>query len=501
MIDDGNPETTSEFPMATNDPLVALEAFKIGMKRDLDICFPVCVYSYDRSSHTVEVMPLVKMGYFNGEWNYIRRQPFKVTIRNIQCGGFTIDYPVYIGDTGWVFSSDRDTLLVKSEGALTNSVLAHDRSIQVVEDDYQQRPNQPTLHSFADGFFLPDNWGKWETSRYKDNYGISIGDALYIGSSIDTEDENEVGGQKGDAYEKKTTSSLVLQKAGGGYLLSSTHTQPDDAKGRCRTSKVSVVGDTVDIAVSDMTEDTPMDASISLGADSGIVIRHDKPKEGLSFLAAVDKEQFTVRMLDLENKHTVSISFADGKLNVHASDAINIFSQKDVNIKGANNAYVSAKDARVVVEENASVAAKTVSASAEETINLAAGQTINLTAPDTINLVTASDLTIMAKEQAAQIGITTLSKDSIIAVRAQGNNSQVNISTDGEGSSINVAADSGEVSVLGEKGITLAGEKITINGDLDVSGGTSFSGGANFSGGATVNGRSLTYNEKSKSWV
>ena len=472
MIDDKAPSTISDFPMAPNDLRVAMTAFGEGLMRSMRICFPCCVYSFDRTTHKAIVMPLVKQAFYNGEWIYLRRKTFETTVRNIQAGGFTIDFPLYIGDTGWVFASDRDTMLLKREGGLTNSVLEGNRGISLIEDSYQQKPNTPIINSQSHGFFLPDNWGKWETHRFKDSPGVAIGDALYIGSSIDTEDEDDVGGQKGDGYEQKTTSSIVLRKSGGAYVLSSTKTKPDDAKGRSRTSKVSVVGDTVEIAVSDMTEDTPIDASITIGTESGIVIRQDNPKDNLNFIASVQEDQFTMRLMDIENKKTVSMTFENGQLDIHTTDAVNIFSQKDVNIKGAEHAYVTANDARVVAADTASVAAKTVSASAEETVNIAAGQKINLTAPNAINLVTASDVTIMAKKKGASIKVDTLSKDANIEVKSKGENA--NISLEAEKANIRIKA---------QKEVAITGEQVKISGEC------------------WVNGHSLNYNAAHAHWV
>ena len=178
MINDVAPQTIVDVQNAENDLRLAIQAHTLGMMRSLQICFPACVYSYNRKKHTVEVMPLVKQAFYNGRWHFLRRKPFEVAIRNIQCGGFTIDFPVYVGDTGWVFSSDRDTLLLKETGALTNSVLEGDRPIPIVEDEYQQVPYEPILHTFSRGFFIPDNWGKWETHRYKDNSAWSIDSGL-----------------------------------------------------------------------------------------------------------------------------------------------------------------------------------------------------------------------------------------------------------------------------------------------------------------------------------
>lgn len=486
MIEEGNPDVKSDMPMAANDPRVALEAFYQGILRGLEICFPACVYSYDRSTHSVVVMPLVKGGFFQGEWHYLRRQPFRTTIRNIQSGGYTIDYPVYIGDTGWVFSSDRNTLLIKQNGALTTAVLEKDRPIGTVEDNYQQQPNQPTLHSFAQGFFLPDNWGKWETHRFKDDKGLAIGDALYIGSSIDTKDEDTdgVGEQKGNAYEQKTTSSIVLHKAGGAYMLSSTNIKVDGAENEGekydRHSKVATIGDSVEISVSDLTEDTPKSASIILGTDLGLTLRYDDFKNQTHFLSSMNEGDFTTRLINEKTKSLVSVSFHQGQLSITASDAINIFANGDVRIASAQKAFITAEEARVVANGEASVAAKNVSVSASDYVNVAGGKNINVTAGEQAYIVTGKSTTIMSKQENGKIDIQTLGKSS-----------QINLKAQGEGSSVLVSSEQGSVSVTGGKSISVSSETISLSGSqINIQGAST-----------TVNGQPLTYDSGNSHWV
>ena len=430
MIEDGNPRTISDFPMAENDMQLALHAFKLGILRDLQICFPACIYSYDRSTHTATVMPLVKQGYFNGEWHYLRRQLIKdIRVRNIQCGGFTIDFPVYVGDTGWVFSSDRDTQLLKQMGMLTTAVLSGNRSQAIVEDDYQQQPSQPSLHLFSDGFFIPDNWGNWETHRYKDNPAASVGTSLYIGSSIDTNDDKDDSGdrkfQKGDAYEKKVTSSLSMQSNGGISLASSSPTKAEKEGDDDPPKKnVNMTIAEKQATITATNEDARKSASISVDADDGIIIRQDveteedkaKQVEGQkqNFLCTISPGKFTLRVVDSSDDSNppkiLSFFFADGKLNVMASGdlnlnlggtanikaekGINVFSKGQanvtaldgVNVKAEKDVYVSAANARVVAKENASVAAEKVSASATGDINVASGNVLNVGAVKETNI-------------------------------------------------------------------------------------------------------------------
>lgn len=530
-IDDGSPKTISDFPMAENDLRVALEGFSVGLLRSLQICFPVCVYSYNRSTHTAEVMPLVKQAFFNGKWNYIRRKPFKVAVRNIQCGGFTIDYPVYVGDTGWVFSSDRDTLLLKQEGALTNSVLAEDRPIAIVEDDYQQRPNQPILHDFARGFFIPDNWGAWETHRFKDNPGVAIGTSLYIGSSIDTDDKrNDVDGkkyQKGDGYEKKTTSSIVMGSNGGVSIASSSPTETnqhthvniatksvsmaasDDLKGR--TSSVNMDAEDGIVIMQDVEKDHEWEEKIKKSDGTEEVIKH-KNERHQHFICSILPGKFYLRLID--DKNMLNFSFQNGKLNVSTSSDVNmrvggdtsfrcngdvdfmseghlnINAEGEVNVRTGKEAYVSAKEARVVSEGDASIVAKNVAATASgnanvnagnnvnigavkttninagQKVNIAGGKDINITAPDNINIITASNATVMAKKKGAKILVTTLSKSSSIDIVAKGKDTKMNVTMEKDNSPIQVKTkgENSDISIEAAKSVM----NLTAYKDLNI---------------------------------
>ena len=531
MKNAGSPQTETEALNSAQGLREAIIAHDEGILKSLEICFPACVYSYDRSTHTAEVMPLVQQGFFQGEYAYINsRQPFRVSVRNIQCGGFTIDYPVYVGDTGWVFSSDRDTVLLKQTGALTNSVLEKDRPTAIVEDDYQQKPNTPTLHSFVHGFFIPDNWGAWETHRYKDSMGVALGSALYIGSSIDTDDHRNDSGkkefQKGDGYEKKTTSSIVLNR-GGGVTVASSSDKETNLNAQMTVEKSSVAVEANDIRKS-------CSSAMIVDATSGIIIRQDiekgkkweekiKKEDGTEeiikhenehmqhFICSIQPGKFNLRLIDDEKM--LNLSFEDGKLNVSTSGDmnmrvggdtsfrcegnVNVTGEKDMNVHAEGNinaraskdAYVSSTNARIVAEESASVAARKVSVAAAETanvnagktvnigstettninagqkVNLAAGNDINITAPDTVNIVTAKNATVMAKKKGAKVLVTTLSKDSTIDVVAKGAGSKMNVTFEKKESSVNLTMqeEKSTVDIVTQKGDSPI--SMTTNGD------------------------------------
>lgn len=518
MIEDGNPRTKSDKPMAETDIRLALEAFRDGIYRNFQVCFPACVYSYDKGSHKADIMPLVKQAYYDGKWNYIRRGIIKgVTVRNIQCGGFTIEIPIHIGDTGWVFSSDRDTQLIKKDGALTNSVLAKGRSIPILEDDYQQIPNQLSLHDFTQGFFLPDNWGQFETWRYKDNPDIAVGEGLYIGSSIDTDDERKPTDEKpfqdGTAYEGKTTSSIVLLSDGGATMASSSSTETN------QNAHFTVDKNKAEMVAEDRNEEKS--STILLNTEDGISIRQDDEKNKRHFICSINNGSFLLRMMDGENR--MSFYFTDGKLNVSTSDEVNVnfggntnfrcsgdvnvTGEKDINIHAQGNmnamvvgdASVTASNASVVAEKSATVSAETVSASAAktaninagetvnigaakttnvnagETVNLAAGKKINVTAPEEITLVTANKTTILAKKKEAEIQVRTLSQAAKINLTTEGSNSNIKVETQGEKSNIQVSASENLNLSAGGK-LNISAPKIEESGEVEIKGSLKLNG-------------------------
>ena len=468
MIEDGIPNTTTEFPNAKSTLSAALNAFKLGMERELSVCFPACVYSYNRSTHKAKVMPLVKMAYFNGDYYYIRRKTFDVTVRSIQCGGMVMEVPLYVGDTGWVVSSDRDTTLLKQTGALTSSVLAGNRSLNIVEDDYQVPPHHALLHQLTDGFFIPDSWGVFEAWRYKDNPQIAIGSALYIGNSFDTKEDREDNGtggsekkfQDGDSYEKKSTASFVITNGGVATMASSL---PKEDKKR---AGVETGGDWIRMHVTNDKDKQVQEFLIDAG--SGITLRQDDEDSKSTTVFNMSPGQVACTIVNGES--TIQIMVANGEvnlstsggMNVTAGDTVNFRAIGDLNIASSGNVNVNTTgDARVTAQgsatvsatENASVTAggnvnvssvgdANVSSSANtnvnggENVNIGAAENVNIASKDKVNIVTAGDTTVMSKKSGANILVTTLSKNSNIDIVAEGKSSNVSVTMKEEESSL-----------------------------------------------------------------
>lgn len=489
-------KAVSDFPNSIHSLSVAIREHDTNLLRNLQVCFPACVYSYDRTTHQVEVMPLVKQAFFQGEWHFLNRQPYKTTVRSIQCGGYTIDFPLYIGDTGWVIASDRDTALIKGNQTPSTVVLEKSRKQETLEDYYQQSPSQRTIHSYSDGFFIPDNWGRWDSHRFKDDVAVSIADSVYIGASIDTPDEDDSISpkQEGKSYEDKPTSSVVIQKSGGAYLLSSTK---KDENGHTKNARVCSINSKAEMSAVSYSESNPISSSIYVDSSTGVVIRRDNPNTKRHCIATMLEDGIEFRLVDAVKKKSVDISFIDGQLHVSTSDAINILSLGDVNVKSKKNAYVTAEEARVVASKTASVAAETITAAAEkkvhvaggeqvsvasgDSINISGGNKINVTTGAAIDIVAASDINIMAKKiggsiivsalsKDAEIGIVTEGENSNIALQSEGIGSQINISTKGEDSNIFVDAEKGDVVIGANTNATISAEKINLNGNVDILG-------------------------------
>ena len=407
-----------EYAAGVLDIRAALEAYGLGERRDLDICFPACVREYERENHRVQVVPLVKQGVFSGEWEYIDRKPYWVSVRGIQQGGFAIDLPLYVGDTGWVIASDRDTRLLKEEESLTTTVLAKDRPVEMVDKGYRKRPWQPKLHDLESGFFLPDSWGRFDLGRFKDSPTVCIGDGLYIGHSIDTKDEETSsedgsgfgeGVQKGDGYESRTTASIIIEKDGGVHMMSSPPKQQQ------KTSSISVFDQK--IASELISEKEEKIIYSELGFCNGILKRiYDG---GRNFIFQTDGNTMCIQDVSESEdggekgnskrnggKNVLSIFMHNGKTTVAATgdleikgeDTITVFSEQkinvvadSVNILSSDNVSVST-DGDISINSAGNIAIESAGDLTIETYNLSLGaiENIDFESGGDINIVCSS---------------------------------------------------------------------------------------------------------------
>lgn len=171
----------------TDSPERIFEAlFRVHDMR-FEVCLPAIVRDYNRNSHLALVQPLVNMVSSEGE--QLERSTILVPVRRVMYGEFMVDFPLNIGDTGWVIAGDRDS---------ENSLLANSGNVTSSSNPNEggQRPVTGLLHKYRFGFFIPDRWGTI-------NLSTKDGDANYMegqnvdGANVDYKDKAVIRSQNG----------------------------------------------------------------------------------------------------------------------------------------------------------------------------------------------------------------------------------------------------------------------------------------------------------------
>lgn len=141
----------------------ALDKFQMN----LQICLPCVVTKVDRNKNKVNVVPLIRIIKTDGTTQQ-RAEVFNIPIRNMSTGNYIINFPVKVGDFGYIRTCDRDLSLFK-------------------QTFKESKPNTFRKNDFADSVFEPDtiNYNNWDIAsedannlviQYKDNSSkISIG--------------------------------------------------------------------------------------------------------------------------------------------------------------------------------------------------------------------------------------------------------------------------------------------------------------------------------------
>jgi hypothetical protein len=114
----------------------ALEAWMRQKTLTDDNALPAIVISYDRTKNVASVKPLIKVvGVDNSTMS---RNPLGgIPVISLGGGGFHINFPLKVGDLGWIFACDRDISTY-------------------LETLKESPPNSTRLHDFGDAIFLPD---------------------------------------------------------------------------------------------------------------------------------------------------------------------------------------------------------------------------------------------------------------------------------------------------------------------------------------------------------
>lgn len=126
---------------ADEDSLVGAFRSVLGkFLQGMDDCLPAVVIAVE-GRRRVTVQPQIMMGSTSGE-KVSRAQIASVPLLNIGGGDFLLSFPVKAGDFGWIKATDRDISLF----------------LQAMGEEW---PNTRRMHSFQDGFFIPDAMKQW----------------------------------------------------------------------------------------------------------------------------------------------------------------------------------------------------------------------------------------------------------------------------------------------------------------------------------------------------
>ncbi|MBO4555583.1 MAG: hypothetical protein J5706_02400 [Elusimicrobiales bacterium] len=109
---------------------------KRNLMKELKVCIPAVVISFDRSKGRAEVQPAITLTTTAGE--QVERSAISVPVHNPGGGGFLLSFPLKKGDTGWLMTADQDITFFLQTGRVS-------------------APGVFRRHDLADSFFIPDS--------------------------------------------------------------------------------------------------------------------------------------------------------------------------------------------------------------------------------------------------------------------------------------------------------------------------------------------------------
>lgn len=129
-------------------------------------CLPAIVKKFDKEKRLVTVVPLVKKIRSTTDGFKSSLRPEYTVPLFLHCaGGFSIDFPIFEGDTGMLFAVDREWETARSK----NSTLLSSPQEEVVEskdgNEGPQAPDSFGMASFEYGFFLPTNFAPQKPNK------------------------------------------------------------------------------------------------------------------------------------------------------------------------------------------------------------------------------------------------------------------------------------------------------------------------------------------------
>ena len=128
------------------------------MRISEEFAIPAIVKEYNRNTGIVKVQPLVSnlADDINNQEVEIPRSEYEVHVVRFAHGGYVVDAPLFVGDTGWLIAGDRNsTSAIKAN----STILEEDQTDENSPNEGYKKPDDNSLKSFAWGFFIPDTWG------------------------------------------------------------------------------------------------------------------------------------------------------------------------------------------------------------------------------------------------------------------------------------------------------------------------------------------------------
>lgn len=124
----------------------------------LESCIPCVITEYDANNNTVDVQPIPQRVVDTDSGIVYKDRPIipSVPVLRMLHGGFSINFPLFKGDTGYVIAVDRNCTSAQKENSTT----------LFKDDDKQENnkgampPDDLSLAQYTNGFFLPCSWSK-----------------------------------------------------------------------------------------------------------------------------------------------------------------------------------------------------------------------------------------------------------------------------------------------------------------------------------------------------
>ena len=135
---------------ADNDTLAGVLRFAFSqLMRNVDGMLPARVLAYDRTANRVQVELMIAMVSTSGA-QVSRAQIANIPVINFGGGGYILNFPLTVGDLGFVIANDRDISLF-------------------LQSYSESPPNTMRVKSFSDAVFIPSVLANYDTSGQDGN--------------------------------------------------------------------------------------------------------------------------------------------------------------------------------------------------------------------------------------------------------------------------------------------------------------------------------------------